>query len=80
MAIKAAGGLAVVQDPDEALYPAMPRSAMEHVTVDAVLPIANMGAWILEKDPTRVPAAPAPSAWAPPVGAACALTPASTPW
>ncbi len=60
MAIKAAGGLAVVQDPDEALYPAMPRSAMEHVTVDAVLPIATMGAWILEKDPTRVPAAPAP--------------------
>ena len=47
MAIKARGGFALVQDPDEAPYPAMPRNAMEHVAVDAVLPIAGMSPWIL---------------------------------
>jgi two-component system, chemotaxis family, protein-glutamate methylesterase/glutaminase len=51
MAIKARGGTAIAQDPDEALYPAMPLSAMSHVTVDAVLPVAEMAAWILEHGP-----------------------------
>jgi two-component system, chemotaxis family, protein-glutamate methylesterase/glutaminase len=37
-AIKAAGGLAVVQDPEEALYPGMPANALAHVAVDAVVP------------------------------------------
>jgi|tagenome__1003787_1003787.scaffolds.fasta_scaffold20814138_2 two-component system chemotaxis response regulator CheB len=48
MAIKARGGTAIVQDPDEALYPAMPLSAMAHLEPDAVLPIGAMAAWILE--------------------------------
>ena len=47
MAIKAGGGIALVQDPDEALYPAMPLSACAHVDVDAVLPVGDMAAWIL---------------------------------
>jgi two-component system chemotaxis response regulator CheB len=34
--IKAAGGAAIVQDPDEALYPGMPSSALARVPVDAV--------------------------------------------
>jgi two-component system chemotaxis response regulator CheB len=51
MAIKANGGTAIVQDPEEALYPAMPLSAMAHVEADAVLPIAGMAAWILEHRP-----------------------------
>jgi two-component system, chemotaxis family, protein-glutamate methylesterase/glutaminase len=51
MAIKANGGTAIVQDPEEALYPAMPRSAMAHVEPDAVLRIAGMAAWILEHRP-----------------------------
>jgi two-component system chemotaxis response regulator CheB len=34
--IKAHGGSAIVQDPDEALYPGMPASALAHVNVDAV--------------------------------------------
>jgi two-component system, chemotaxis family, protein-glutamate methylesterase/glutaminase len=51
MAIKARGGTAIVQDPDEALYPAMPRSAISHMTPDAVLPVAQMAAWILEHGP-----------------------------
>jgi two-component system, chemotaxis family, protein-glutamate methylesterase/glutaminase len=49
MAIKARGGMAIVQDPGEALYPAMPRSAISHVDVDAVLSIASMASWILER-------------------------------
>jgi two-component system, chemotaxis family, protein-glutamate methylesterase/glutaminase len=48
MAIKARGGTAIVQDPDEALYAAMPLSAMAHVEPDAVLPIGAMAEWILE--------------------------------
>jgi two-component system chemotaxis response regulator CheB len=52
MAIKANGGTAIVQDPEEALYPAMPLSAMAHVETDAVLPIKSMAAWILKHRPT----------------------------
>jgi two-component system chemotaxis response regulator CheB len=48
LAIKSGGGLAIVQDPEEAMYDAMPRSAMAHVRVDAVLRVAAMGPWILE--------------------------------
>jgi two-component system chemotaxis response regulator CheB len=51
MAIKASGGTAIVQDPEEALYPAMPLSALAHVEPDAVLPIAAMARWILEHNP-----------------------------
>ena len=37
-AVKAAGGAAIVQDPDEALYAGMPSIALARVTVDAVVP------------------------------------------
>jgi len=41
--IKRAGGLAIVQDPDEALIPSMPRSAVDSVEVDHVVPTAELG-------------------------------------
>ena len=42
MAVKRQGGLGVVQDPGEALYPAMAQSAMERIGVDAVLPVQEI--------------------------------------
>ncbi|WP_223641791.1 chemotaxis protein CheB [Corallococcus sp. EGB] len=44
MAVKKQGGLAVVQDPRDALCPDMPRSALELVAVDHCVPLAEMGA------------------------------------
>lgn len=44
LAVKRCGGMAVVQDPAEALYPDMPLSAIEHVEVDYCLPVTKMGA------------------------------------
>jgi two-component system, chemotaxis family, protein-glutamate methylesterase/glutaminase len=41
-AIKDRGGIALVQSPEEALACSMPRSAIEHVAVDYILPVAAM--------------------------------------
>lgn len=41
-AIKQLGGTAIVQDPEEALFSSMPRSALEHVSVDYCLPVAEI--------------------------------------
>lgn len=43
-AIKRHGGLAVVQDPFDALYPSMPLSALKEVAVDHTAPLADLGA------------------------------------
>jgi two-component system chemotaxis response regulator CheB len=41
--IKASGGAAVVQDPDDALFPSMPRAAMALAHVDRIVPAYSMG-------------------------------------
>ena len=41
--IKAEGGAAVVQSPDDAMYPGMPLSALANVAVDAVVPSELIG-------------------------------------
>ena len=38
-AVKAGGGVAIVQEPSETIFSGMPRSAIDHVAVDHVLPI-----------------------------------------
>jgi two-component system chemotaxis response regulator CheB len=43
LAIKAHGGIAIVQDPDEALAPSMPRSALTYVAVDYTIASAEIG-------------------------------------
>lgn len=42
--VKALGGVAIAQDPEEALYDGMPRSAIRKVDVDYVLPIEEIAA------------------------------------
>src|SRR5437660_3614276 len=42
-AIKQRGGIAIVQNPKEALYPSMPRSALEHVNIDYCLSLSDIG-------------------------------------
>jgi two-component system, chemotaxis family, protein-glutamate methylesterase/glutaminase len=56
IAIKRRGGGAVAQDPEEALYPSMPASAIAHVNVDAVLPLHEMGPWLAARPPDSPPA------------------------
>jgi two-component system chemotaxis response regulator CheB len=41
--IKRFGGIAVVQDPEDAQSPEMPAAALEHVKVDYVLPASEIG-------------------------------------
>jgi two-component system chemotaxis response regulator CheB len=48
LAIKRAGGMTLVQDPDQALYDAMPRNAIEVVHPDEVGTIAQLAALMTE--------------------------------
>lgn len=54
-AIKRRGGVAVVQDPKEALYPSMPRSAVKHVAVDHCLPLADIAPLLARLATTPAP-------------------------
>src|SRR5215213_2910098 len=40
--IKRLGGMAIVQDPNDALYPSMPRSALEYIEADYKVPSSEM--------------------------------------
>jgi two-component system, chemotaxis family, protein-glutamate methylesterase/glutaminase len=59
--IKRLGGIAVVQDPADALYPSMPRSAIEHVAVDHIVPLAAIAPLLTDlTSPLREPGAHVP--------------------
>jgi two-component system chemotaxis response regulator CheB len=51
LAIKNRGGMAIVQDPDEALAPSMPASAIEATDVDFILPVEQIGPKLVELAP-----------------------------
>ncbi|MFD2517527.1 chemotaxis protein CheB [Salinimicrobium flavum] len=53
-AINKCGGICIVQDPDEAEYPDMPRNALNNVKVDHCLPISEMGALLLKISPRKL--------------------------
>ncbi|MBV9850942.1 MAG: chemotaxis protein CheB [Armatimonadetes bacterium] len=55
-AVKMRGGLAVVQDPEEALFSSMPRSALENVAVDQILTLAALGPALADLARTPAPA------------------------
>lgn len=61
-AIKACGGIAVVQDPEDALTADMPQSAIDLVAVDHVAPADSIGALL-----TRLVAEPVPDEPDPPL-------------
>jgi two-component system chemotaxis response regulator CheB len=66
--IKSIGGAAIVQDPDEALYPGMPLNALAHVSVDAVVPserIAETITSIVNGRDLSDPQPPAQPGWNP---------------
>jgi len=48
VAIKQQGGVAIVQDPDDALYSGMPLSAIENVEVDYILPASEIAAVLVK--------------------------------
>jgi two-component system, chemotaxis family, protein-glutamate methylesterase/glutaminase len=48
VAVKQAGGLTAVQDPEDALYPAMPVSAIAAVEPVHVLPVGELGAMLVK--------------------------------
>ena len=54
LAIKRCGGIAVVQDPNDAAYPDMPRSAIANVAVDYIVPLATIGSKIVNLAYTEV--------------------------
>jgi two-component system, chemotaxis family, protein-glutamate methylesterase/glutaminase len=53
-AVKRLGGLAVVQDPDEAYMPSMPLSALDQVEVDYTLPLAEIAPLLARLSRTSV--------------------------
>ncbi|MDN3688336.1 chemotaxis protein CheB [Cyclobacterium jeungdonense] len=54
-AIKRCGGICIVQDPDEAEYPDMPRNVLNNIKVDYCLPIAEMGPLLYKIIPRKLP-------------------------
>jgi two-component system, chemotaxis family, protein-glutamate methylesterase/glutaminase len=53
IAIKKCGGITVVQDPADAMYPAMPQSAVDNASVDHCVPLATMGVLLEQLSRTR---------------------------
>ena len=46
--VKRCGGVAVVQDPDDAEFPSMPQSALSAVEIDYVVPLASLGRLLVD--------------------------------
>ncbi|OLF17244.1 chemotaxis protein CheB [Actinophytocola xanthii] len=63
LSIVSRGGTVVVQDPEEALFPTMPRHALASLRVDHVLPVRAIGSLLdkLSREEVEIGSAPAPS-------------------
>jgi two-component system chemotaxis response regulator CheB len=48
MEIKQRGGVAIVQDPEEALVASLPQNAINQVAVDRILPSADMARLLVD--------------------------------
>lgn len=60
--IKLGGGVTLVQDTDDALFSGMPRSVVEQMEVDRILPAAAIPAALAELAGHEVPDEPTPTA------------------
>jgi two-component system chemotaxis response regulator CheB len=56
MVVQAHGGAVIVQDPETALYPAMPRNALEQVPEATVLPVEEIAAELVRLVKEELPA------------------------
>lgn len=56
--VKRLGGVAIVQEPDEALFPSMPVNVLEYVEADHILPVAEMGPLLVRLSGEQVTAKP----------------------
>ncbi|MBD0320148.1 MAG: chemotaxis protein CheB [Gemmatimonadetes bacterium] len=54
-AVRARGGVAVVQDPEDAMHPGMPNSAIDAVGADHVLPLHRIAEVLVELATTPIP-------------------------
>ncbi|MBU7583622.1 MAG: chemotaxis protein CheB [Nostoc sp. TH1S01] len=55
MAVKMRGGVAIVQNPDDAMYPGMPRSAVENVEdIDYILPLSEIPSILVDLANTAI--------------------------
>src|SRR5262245_22144995 len=54
-AVKTQGGFAIVQDPNQAEFAGMPQSAVDHVDVDLVLPMGEIGAAVARTVAVELP-------------------------
>lgn len=63
IAVAGEGGLVVVQDPQDALYPGMPLSVLDHVAVDHVAPARQLGPLLdrLVRETVEIPSGRDPS-------------------
>jgi two-component system, chemotaxis family, protein-glutamate methylesterase/glutaminase len=53
--IQAAGGIAIVQDPEDALYRSMPENALDHLDVDYREPVSNIGPLLCDLIQQEIP-------------------------
>jgi two-component system, chemotaxis family, protein-glutamate methylesterase/glutaminase len=58
-AVKESGGVTIVQDPEEAIAPGMPRNALKHVQIDYCLPTQEIAALLIGLTSTS------PGSWKP---------------
>jgi two-component system chemotaxis response regulator CheB len=58
--VKRLGGLGVIQEPDDALYPSMPDSVLQNVDVDHQVPISRLASLLCELVKETVPDKPSP--------------------